>query len=152
MNADMKTLARHARTNLLGMAAQGRSGGWTFTMRQNGHDFTIGLTTVLAAVIHAERVLAVPLLPDEWVIGVYDTARRDRSVTEPHTARLAYDGIIGHMECDKCTEEYVFRMSVNGRDLSIGLKLMLSSLAFAQQRHAVPNLPDCWWLAVSRRY
>ena len=121
-------------------------------MRQNGHDFTVGLTTVVTALIHAERVLAIPLLPDDWVVGVYDMACRDRSGTEPHMALLAYDGIIDHTECDKCTEDYVFRISVDGRESSIGLKLMLSSLAFAQQRHAVPLLPDCWWLAVNRRY
>ena len=152
MNTDMKTLARHARTNLPALAAQGRSGGWTFAMRQNGHDFTVGLTTVVTALIHAERVLAIPLLPDDWIVDVYDMACRDRSGTEPHTALLAYDGIIDHTECDKCTEDYVFRISVDGRESSIGLKLMLSSLAFAQQRHAVPLLPDCWWLAVNRRY
>ena len=61
-------------------------------------------------------------------------------------ARLARKAIIDHMDCDDCTEDYVFR------EFGMGLTTVLSMLAFAEHEGAVPPLSTEWWIKVSRRY
>ena len=71
---------------------------------------------------------------------------------EPDLARLAREEIIDHMDCDDCTEDYVFLMRQDDREFGIGLTTLLACLAFAEREGAVPPLPTEWWLKVSRRY
>ena len=56
------------------------------------------------------------------------------------------------MDCDDCTEDYVFLLKQDGCEFGMGLTTVLSMLAFAEHEGAVPELPADWWLKVSRRY
>ena len=56
------------------------------------------------------------------------------------------------MDCDDCTEDYVFLMRQGDREFDIGLTTVLAALAFAERERAIPPLPPEWWLKVSRRY
>lgn len=67
-------------------------------------------------------------------------------------ARLARKTIIDHMDCDDCTEDYVFLLRQGGREFGMGLTTVLSMLAFAEHEGAVPPLSTEWWIKVSRRY
>ena len=67
-------------------------------------------------------------------------------------ARLARKEIIDHMDCDDCTEDYVFLLKQDGREFGMGLTTVLSMLALAEHEGAVPELPADLWLKVSRRY
>ncbi|MGR4831578.1 hypothetical protein [Bifidobacterium adolescentis] len=67
-------------------------------------------------------------------------------------ARLARKAIIDHMDCDDCTEDYVFLLRQGGREFGMGLTTVLSMLAFAEHEGAVPPLSTEWWIKVSRRY
>ena len=60
-------------------------------------------------------------------------------------ARLAREEIIDHMDCDDCTEDYVFLLKQDGREFGMGLTTVLSMLAFAEHEGAVPPLPPEWW-------
>ena len=64
----------------------------------------------------------------------------------------AREEIIDHMECDDCTEDYVFLLKQGGREFGMGLTTVLSMLAFAEHEGAVPPLPPEWWGRVSNRY
>lgn len=57
-----------------------------------------------------------------------------------------------HMDCDDCTEDYVFLLRQGGREFGMGLTTVLSMLAFAEHEGAVPPLSTEWWIKVSRRY
>ena len=52
-------------------------------------------------------------------------------------ARLARKAIIDHMDCDDCTEDYVFLLRQGGREFGMGLTTVLSMLAFAEHEGAV---------------
>ena len=78
--------------------------------------------------------------------------RMANDTAEPDLARLARRRIIDHMDCDDCTEDYVFLMRQGDREFGIGLTTVLSMLAFAEHEGAAPPLPTEWWLKVSRRY
>ena len=67
-------------------------------------------------------------------------------------ARLAGAGIIDHMDCDGCDEEYVFVMRQGTREFALGLRTVLACLAFAEHEMAVPELPQDWWTRVNARY
>lgn len=56
------------------------------------------------------------------------------------------------MDCDDCTEDYVFLLKQGGREFGMGLTTVLSMLAFAEHEGAVPPLPQEWWVRVSNRY
>ena len=56
------------------------------------------------------------------------------------------------MDCDDCTEDYVFLLKQGGREFGMGLTTVLSMLAFAEYEGAVPPLPPEWWVRVSNRY
>ena len=58
--------------------------------------------------------------------------------------RLARKAIIDHMDCDDCTEDYVFLLKQGGREFGMGLTM----LAFAEHEGAVPPLPPEWWVRV----
>ena len=73
-------------------------------------------------------------------------------VDKVERARLARKEIIDHMDCDDCTEDYVFLLKQGDREFGMGLTTVLSMLAFAEHEDAVPSLPTKWWLKVSRRY
>lgn len=61
-------------------------------------------------------------------------------------ARLARKAIIDHMDCDDCTEDYVFLLRQGGREFGMGLTTVLSMLAFAEHEGAVPPLSTEWWI------
>ena len=52
-------------------------------------------------------------------------------VDKVERARLARKAIIDHMDCDDCTEDYVFLLQQGGREFGMGLTTVLSMLAFA---------------------
>lgn len=53
-------------------------------------------------------------------------------VDKVERARLAREEIIDHMDCDDCTEDYVFLLKQGGREFGMGLTTVLSMLAFAE--------------------
>ena len=57
-----------------------------------------------------------------------------------------------NMDCDDCTEDYVFLLKQGGREFGMGLTTVLSMLAFAEHEGAAPPLPPEWWVQVSNRY
>lgn len=59
-------------------------------------------------------------------------------VDKVERARLAREEIIDHMDCDDCTEDYVFLLKQGGREFGMGLTTVLSMLAFAEHEGAVP--------------
>lgn len=67
-------------------------------------------------------------------------------------ARLSRKAIIDHLDCEDCEEQYVFLMRQGDREFTMGLRTVLACLAFAQNEHAVPDLPDDWWNRVANRY
>lgn len=67
-------------------------------------------------------------------------------------ARLARAGIMDHSDCEECTEDYVFLMRRGDEEFTIGLRTILSCLAFAEHEGAVPELPDEWWVSINKRY
>ena len=78
--------------------------------------------------------------------------RMTNDTAEPDLARLARRRIIDHMDCDDCTEDYVFLMRQGDREFDIGLTTLLACLAFAEREGAVPELPADWWMEINRRY
>ena len=72
-------------------------------------------------------------------------------VDKVERARLAREEIIDHMDCDDCTEDYVFLLKQGGREFGMGLTTVLSMLAFAEHE-ARCHLPPEWWVRVSNRY
>ena len=70
-------------------------------------------------------------------------------VDKVERARLVREEIIDHMDCDDCTEDYVFLLKQGGREFGMGLTTVL---AFAEYEGAVPPLPPEWWVRVSNRY
>ena len=78
--------------------------------------------------------------------------RMANDTAEPDLARLARRRIIDHMDCDDCTEDYVFLMCQGDREFGIGLTTVLACLAFAEREGAVPELPADWWIRVANRY
>ena len=56
------------------------------------------------------------------------------------------------MDCDDCTEDYVFLMRQGDREFGIGLTTVLAALAFAEREGAVPELPADWWVKVRNQY
>lgn len=73
----------------------------------------------------------------------------DRLAARAHMARRT---IIDHMDCEDCAEDYVFLMSLDGREFTLGLSTVLAAVAFAEREGAVPVLPDGWWNQVASRY
>jgi len=49
-------------------------------------------------------------------------------VDKVERARLARREIIDHMDCDDCTEDYVFLLKQGGREFGMGLTTVLSML------------------------
>ena len=78
--------------------------------------------------------------------------RMANDTAEPDLARLARKRIIDHMDCDDCTEDYVFLMRQGDREFGIGLTTVLAALAFAEREGAVPELPADWWVKVRNQY
>ena len=78
--------------------------------------------------------------------------RMTNDTAEPDLARLARRRIIDHMDCDDCTEGYVFLMRQDDREFGIGLTTVLAALAFAEREGAVPELPADWWIKVRNQY
>ena len=78
--------------------------------------------------------------------------RMTNDTAEPDLARLSRRRIIDHMDCDDCTEDYVFLMRQDDREFGIGLTTLLACLAFAEREGAVPELPADWWIKVRNQY
>lgn len=67
-------------------------------------------------------------------------------------AMLAEQRIVEHYDCEECSEEYLFLMRNDEHEFSIGLRTILSCLAFAEKEGAIPGLPPEWWVNIQRRY
>lgn len=66
-------------------------------------------------------------------------------VDKVERARLARKAIIDHMDCDDCTEDYVFLLKQGGREFGMGLTTVLSMLAFAEHEGAEQILMEIQW-------
>lgn len=155
---------------IVAMAMDAGKGGeaYLFDLRQNGEEFTLGLSTVLACLRFAELAGAVPRVSAAWweraasIVcdgGVFrKRLRSERPVgTDPGTlpeARLRVPGIFDHDSdpMHDCMEQYEFRMSRRAYGFDMGLSLVLTCLSFAQAQGAVSELPPNWWNAVCSRY
>lgn len=62
------------------------------------------------------------------------------------------DNTIRENSCLNCNEDYLFLMKDNYHEFSIGLRTILSALAFAEKEGAVPKLPEDWWSEIKTRY
>lgn len=67
-------------------------------------------------------------------------------------AYLEDNRIKDHTGCEQCTEDYLFFMKDQEHEFSIGLKTVLACLAFAEEKGAVPPLPNEWWQLINNRY
>lgn len=76
----------------------------------------------------------------------------DKGKIIENRANLEDDRIKDHTGCEECTEDYLFLMRDQEHEFSIGLKTILSCLAFAEEKGAVPSLPYEWWHLINNRY
>lgn len=67
-------------------------------------------------------------------------------------ATLSDNKIQEHTKCTSCNEDYIFLLKDKTRDFSIGLTTILSCLSFAEQKGAIPALPEEWWTLINLRY
>lgn len=67
-------------------------------------------------------------------------------------ANLTGEKVEDHFGCDKCSEQILFRMKDNYHEFSMGVETILNCLRLAEEKGAVPKLPDEWWLSVMDRY
>lgn len=67
-------------------------------------------------------------------------------------ACLVDNGIKDHTDCEECTEDYLFLMKDQEHEFFIGLRTILTCLAFAETKGAVPKLSEEWWLRINNRY
>ena len=117
-----------------------------------------GEAIVSRCLIHRPSASAVHVDMTEGPSGIGPDIIRKRGermtndTAEPDLARLARRRIIDHMDCDDCTEDYVFLMCQGDREFGIGLTTVLACLAFAEREGAVPELPADWWIRVANRY
>lgn len=141
---------------------------YLFDLRQNGEEFTLGLSTVLACLRFAELEGAVPRVSEAWwhraALIVCDGTvsrkrlRSERPVgTDPRTlpeACLREPGVFDHDSdpAHDCMEQYEFHMCRCSHGFSMGLSLVLTCLSFAQAQGAVSELSPNWWNAVCSRY
>lgn len=73
-------------------------------------------------------------------------------MTKINEAVIAKQEIIDHSDCEECMEDHLFLMRDNEHEFFVGLRTVLSCLAFAEDYGAVPKLPDGWWLKIRQRY
>ena len=85
-------------------------------------------------------------------IGPGHHAETGRTNGERYGRTRSRRRIIDHMDCDDCTEDYVFLMRQDDREFGIGLTTVLACLAFAEHERAIPPLPPEWWIGINRRY
>lgn len=68
-------------------------------------------------------------------------------------AVLADNILIDHSECEMCDEDYYFNFRDSEKDnFQIGIKEILSCLAFAEEKGVLPELPSEWWNQICSRY
>jgi len=67
-------------------------------------------------------------------------------------AELVDNEIKDHVTCEECMEEYLFLMKDKNHEFFIGLKTILSCLAFAEKEGIVPKIPEDWWYEIQCRY
>ncbi|KFI61013.1 hypothetical protein [Bifidobacterium cuniculi] len=155
---------------IVAMAMDAGKGGeaYLFDLRQNGEEFTLGLSTVLACLRFAELAGAVPRVSAAWweraasIVcdgGVFrKRLRSERPVgTDPGTlpeAQLREPGIFDHDSdpMHDCMEQYEFHMSRRAHGFDMGLSLVLTCLSFAGAQGALPQLAPNWWVDVCCRY
>lgn len=155
---------------IVAMAMDPDKGGeaYLFDLRQNGEEFTLGLSTVLACLWFAERTGAVPQVSEAWWAraasivcdgGVFRRRLRSERIvgTDPGTlpeARLREPGMFDHDNDPEhdCMEQYEFHMCRRAYGFPMGLSLVLTCLSFAQAQGAVSELSPAWWNAVCSRY
>ncbi len=145
MERDDAWMERTARAGIVDMAMRGWSGGAEIPMDFMGGYMTVGLSSVLAVMVAAERVGLVPCLPDGWLVGIYDRIARVAAAPSPYMAVLAHDGLAGRAAAGPRPSEPVFLLSLQGRDAPTSLKVMLGSLLPFRRRNVVPDLPRQWW-------
>lgn len=68
------------------------------------------------------------------------------------SAVLADHMLIDHSECELCDEDYYFNFKDAEKSFQIGIKEILSCIAFAEEKGALPELPSDWWNQVCSRY
>ncbi|GHV48397.1 hypothetical protein FACS189499_07740 [Clostridia bacterium] len=54
--------------------------------------------------------------------------------------------------CDECGENLVFALRDNYHDFGIGISTILECLKFAEEKKAIPPLPETWWRDVITRW
>ena len=117
-----------------------------------------GEAIVSRCLVHRPSASAVHVDMTEGPSGIGPDVIRNRGermtndTAESDLARLARRRIIDHMDCDDCTEDYVFLMHQDDREFGIGLTTVLACLAFAEHERAIPPLPPEWWIGINRRY
>lgn len=72
--------------------------------------------------------------------------------TFENKAYLMDNKIKDHTDCEKCMEDYIFKMKDNYHEFEIGLRTILSCLALAEKEGAVPELPKEWWSDTRSRH
>lgn len=141
---------------------------YLFDLRQDGEEFTLGLSTLLACLRFAELEGAVPRVSIAWweraasIVCDGGVFRRRMRTERPVSknpgvlpeARLRRAGVFWHNvdSAHDCMEVYEFRMRRHGRDFTMGLTLVLTCLSFAERQGVVSQLPPGWWLGIERTY
>ena len=144
-------MERTARAGVVDMAMRGWSGGAEMSMDFGGY-MTVGLSSVLAVIVIAEREGLVPRLPNGWLVGIYGRIARSTVAPSPYMAVLAYDGLAGRAAAGPRPGEPVFLLSLHGRDAPTSLRAMLGSLLLFKHQNVVPDLPRQWWQTVLPLY
>ena len=67
-------------------------------------------------------------------------------------AELTENKIEDHTACEECLEEYLFLMRDKDHEFYIGLKTILSCVAFAEKEGIIPSLLEDWWHEIRCRY
>lgn len=68
----------------------------------------------------------------------------------PKRAELTNE--VEKVDCDNCSEEFLFLLKQGEHKFTIGLLDILKCLSFAEDQGAVPELPSDWWIYVKRYY
>lgn len=156
--------------SVVAMAMDAGKGGeaYLFDLRQDGEEFTLGLSTVLACLRFADLGGAVPRVSAAWweraasIVcdgGVFRKRLRSERPTDAAPARLPEarlrePGIFDHgVDPPRdCLEMYEFHMRRCGKDFGIGLTLVLTCLGFAEQQGALAELSPAWWVRINNVY
>lgn len=117
-----------------------------FALGDSHHDFGMKLSCLLRCIRIAQDRGAIPTIDQGWwdSFVVEYSLSGDASHGLP-IATLASPQLIDHTDCEDCLENWLFEMNDETGSFVIGLKTMLTCLAFAQHRGVVPELDAQWW-------